>query len=263
MKSEIATTFQPFRDQLEAAFVQFAARPALTYQGETWTYAELDARTRAAAAHLQRQGLRAGERVILYTADKRALLLAHLGAIRAGGVSLPLNFKFTPSEMRYYAADSGSALAVGGDAELPVLQALVEDQENSLRRVLHADEFLALAPQPTAPLPASTADDWALLLYSSGTTGQPKGVVHTHANLGAAVRSLADCWAFTPDGRARERAALLSHPRPFVCQPRKFPHGRAHAHGGPISPGAHPGPHRPRYGLHGDSAHVLPVLESA
>ena len=125
--------FQPFRDQLEAAFVQFAARPALTYQGETWTYAELDARTRAAAAHLQWQGLRAGERVILYTADKRALLLAHLGAIRAGGVSLPLNFKFTPSEMRYYAADSGSVLAVGGDAELPVLQALVEDQENSLR----------------------------------------------------------------------------------------------------------------------------------
>ena len=193
------TTFEPFRDQLEAAFVQFAARPALTYQGETWTYAELDARTRAATAHLQRQGLRAGERVILYTADKRALLLAHLGAIRAGGVSLPLNFKFTPSEMRYYAADSGSVLAIGGDAELPVLQALVEDQENSLRGVLHADEFLALAPQPTAPLPASTADDWALLLYSSGTTGQPKGVVHTHANLGAAVRSLADCWAFTPD----------------------------------------------------------------
>ena len=199
MNSTSVKTFQPFRDQLEAAFVQFAARPALTYQDETWTFAELDARTRAAAAHLQRQGLRPGERVMLYTSDKRALLLAHLGAMRAGGVSLPLNFKFTPSEMRYYAADSGSVLAVGGDAELPVLQALVEDQENSLRGVLHADEFLALAPQPTAPLPASTADDWALLLYSSGTTGQPKGVVHTHANLGAAVRSLADCWAFTPD----------------------------------------------------------------
>ena len=79
VKPKSATTFQPFRDQLEKAFVQFAQRPALTYQGETWTYSELDARTRAAAALLQRQGLRAGERVILYTADKRALLLAHLG----------------------------------------------------------------------------------------------------------------------------------------------------------------------------------------
>ena len=78
MNATSAMTFQPFRDQLEAAFVQFAQRPALTYQGETWTYAELDARSRAAAAHLQRQGLRAGERVILYTADKQALLLAHL-----------------------------------------------------------------------------------------------------------------------------------------------------------------------------------------
>ena len=78
-------TFYPFREQLEAAFAQFAARPALTYRGETWTYAEVDARTRAAAAHLRARGLRPGERVILYTADKRALLLAHLGAIRAGG----------------------------------------------------------------------------------------------------------------------------------------------------------------------------------
>ena len=199
MNSATTTTFEPFRDQLETAFAQFAQRPALTYQDATWTYAELDARTRMAAVRLRAQGLRAGERVILYTADKRALLLAHLGAIRAGGVSLPLNSKFTPREMEYYARDSGAALAVGGDGELPVLQALVDDAETPLRGVLHAAEFLALEPRPTASLPDSTAEDWALLLYSSGTTGQPKGVVHTHANLGAAVRSLADCWAFAPD----------------------------------------------------------------
>ena len=129
--------------------------------------------------------------------------------------------------------------------------------------VLQADEFLKLAPQPTAPLPAAAAEDWALLLYSSGTTGQPKGVVHTHANLGAAVRSLADCWAFAPDD-------VLVNVLPFFhihgisfASHVNFLTGAHMLMADQFHPDPHAGPHRPRHGLHGHSAHVLSVSRDA
>ena len=186
-----------FLDELRATFAERAERPALLVGDRAYSYGELDRRARRCAAWLQGLGVEAGDRVALVTAEKRPFLAAHLGAIYAGGVSLPLNPRFTRDELRYFLADSGARVAVVGAgaaaggrvaaAELPELRAVVADVPRGTRPEGHDR-----SPRSPPPTPC-------LMLYSSGTTGRPKGVVHTHANLAASLRALRDCWRFTPD----------------------------------------------------------------
>jgi malonyl-CoA/methylmalonyl-CoA synthetase len=186
-----------FLDELRAAF---AARPdatALVHAGGSFTHAGLDRAARRVAALLQKHGLQKGDRVVLLTADKVPFLLAHLGVLFAGGVSLPLNPRFTRDELRHFLSDSGACLAVAGPPERPLLESL-QQEVPTLREVL-TDREVVQAPEAAWSEPAVGPDDACLLIYSSGTTGWPKGVVHTHANLAASLRALGECWRFTPD----------------------------------------------------------------
>src|SRR4051794_641952 len=104
-----------FLDELLSTFARQAPRPALVYRGRTVTYAELEDRAARCAAWLQGLGVRPGDRIALSVGDKLAFLVAHLGAMMAGGVSLPLNPRLTRDELRYFLADSGPAVAVMGE----------------------------------------------------------------------------------------------------------------------------------------------------
>ena len=81
-----------------------------------YTYGELDELARQGAGRLQSLGVESGDRVVLCTADKLAFLLAHLATLYAGGISLPLNPRFTREELRFFLSDSGaSCVAIVGD----------------------------------------------------------------------------------------------------------------------------------------------------
>jgi malonyl-CoA/methylmalonyl-CoA synthetase len=86
---------------------------------------------------------------------------------------------------------------VAGDEQLPVVESL-RFELPKLRAVL-PDAQPAVALTNAHSEPAIGSDAPCLMLYSSGTTGQPKGVVHTHANMSASLRALQQCWQFTPD----------------------------------------------------------------
>jgi malonyl-CoA/methylmalonyl-CoA synthetase len=142
-------------------------------------------------------GVEPGDRVAITTPEKQSFLAAHLGTLFAAAVSLPLNPRFTREELRFFLADSGARAVVAGDdqypvveslrAELPELRAVFPDvQPSSTER----NAFSDFAVGSDAP---------CLMLYSSGTTGRPKGVVHTHANLASSLRALQQCWRFTAD----------------------------------------------------------------
>jgi malonyl-CoA/methylmalonyl-CoA synthetase len=185
-----------FLAELHATFAAQAGVPVITYKNATLTYGELEARAQRAAAELHRLGVEPGDRVAIATPEKLPFLVAHLGAMWAGAISLPLNPRFTGEELRYFLKDSGARVAVVGADERPLVESLQNDLPD-LRAVLD-DAAVWDAPASQFSEPEIRRESPCLMIYSSGTTGRPKGVVHTHANLAASIRSLQAAWRITP-----------------------------------------------------------------
>src|SRR5262249_37487302 len=186
-----------FLHELRATVAERSGRPALVHNGLTYSYAEIDHRTRRCAGWLQGLGVERGDRVGGATGAKCSFLAAHLGAIYSGATSLPLNPRFTRDELRYFLADSAARVAVISPGLRQVVEGLLPELPE-LRAIVDGD---AAWEAPDGPFrePSVAEDDACLMLYSSGTTGRPKGVVHTHANLAASLHALRDCWRYTPD----------------------------------------------------------------
>ncbi len=186
-----------FLEELRATFADRSGKAALVHRESTYSYGDLNRQAERCAGWLQALGVEPESCVVVASAEKRPFLAAHLGAIFAGAISLPLNPRFTRDELRYFLADSAARVAVVG----PDLRALVEELKPELpdlRAIVDAETAWE-PPEHTYRAPTVSADDPCLMLYSSGTTGRPKGVVHTHANLAASLHALGDCWRFTPD----------------------------------------------------------------
>jgi malonyl-CoA/methylmalonyl-CoA synthetase len=188
-----------FLNDLRTTFDRHAGRPALVYRNRTWTYAELDAAARRCAGWLQNAGVKSGDRIVLFTAEKLPFLVGHLAAMYAGAAPLPLNPRFTREEMRYFLTDSQARVVIAGSEQ----QRMIVELSSELPHppVVLADSIALDPPENTWGEPDPRADDACLILYSSGTTGWPKGVVHTHANVASALHALATCWRMTPDDR--------------------------------------------------------------
>ncbi|HMF29395.1 MAG TPA: class I adenylate-forming enzyme family protein, partial [Candidatus Cybelea sp.] len=172
-------------------------RRAFVHEERTFTYGDLATRVREGAGWLQSLGVRKGDRVVLCTANKRAFLLAHLAAVQAGAITLPLNPRFTREELRFFLSDSGARIAIVEESVRHTLEPI--QQELPALRAVISDVAVLDAPKSTFRLAPISAEDPCLIIYSSGTTGWPKGVVHTHGNVASALRALADCWRFTAD----------------------------------------------------------------
>jgi malonyl-CoA/methylmalonyl-CoA synthetase len=186
-----------FLGMLQTTMRQQASRRALVHQGRELSYCELDVLARKGAAHLPSLGVVTGERVVLVTGNKLAFLAAHLATLYAGAVSLPLNPRFTREELRFFLSDCGARIAVVDENVRPVVESLQVDLPEL--KAIVPDASLLNAPAAAWREPTLSSDDPCLMLYSSGTTGWPKGVVHTHANVASSLSALQRSWRMTPD----------------------------------------------------------------
>lgn len=169
-------------------------RPALHQDGDTWSWSRFWERSaRVAAALRERDGFRPGSTVGLIGANEPAYIAAYFGILRAGGVVVPLNAMLTATELVRAAALAKLAGTIVGDVDA--------EKRAALATAAPTWPFDALEPDRPVALPAPNADAPACILLTSGSTGEPKGVVHTQATMMHAALQIAMTFPYAPDER--------------------------------------------------------------
>ncbi|MEX2619605.1 MAG: long-chain fatty acid--CoA ligase [Egibacteraceae bacterium] len=180
-------------ERLRDSAARLPDKVALVFQDQRVTYAELDRQVDRAAAAFQALGLEPGARVALMVGNTPHFVEAFYGALRAGLVVVPINVGFTADEVAYLLADSGARAVVVSEPFAAVLHG-VRETLPALDQVIVAGassppagtrtwrQFASSVEDPPTPVDAD-ASALALLQYTSGTTGKPKGAMLSHANL--------------------------------------------------------------------------------
>jgi long-chain acyl-CoA synthetase len=198
-------------------------RIALSFEGRLTTYAELDRRSNRAANALAGAGVKTGECVAYLGKNSDQYFEMLLGAAKIGAITAPIGWRLAPAEVAYILEDCAARIVFVGPECLDCLKAALATMSDPPRVIVameegahgypvyarwrdaHADADPAVAIDPEAP---------ALLLYTSGTTGRPKGVMLTSANLMRSRRDLADAamgWNEWHEGEVNLVAMPVAH----------------------------------------------------
>jgi acyl-coenzyme A synthetase/AMP-(fatty) acid ligase len=177
------------------------------------TFAELAADTTRFAGLLRQLGCAPGDRVLIRLPNHLAYPTAFLGALKRGAIPVPTSMQLTADEVQYVAENSGAVVLVTDHATWNAMHAMLETtplrhvllvgagEAVPARRLALHDLSPALAAAPAADPPHPTrADDPAYLVYTSGTTGWPKGVLHAHRALIGRQPSSTYWFDFQPSG---------------------------------------------------------------
>ena len=176
-----------------------APRVAIVTGGRTYTYDELDRASRRVASVLLQGGDDLREaRVAFLVPPGFEYAAVQRGIWCAGGVAVPLATSHPPPELDYVIRDSGAAVVVADPGSAGVLAPLAGAAGARFASTTELRADPQVGPQA---LPHLAPSRRAMIVYTSGTTARPKGVVTTHANIGAQISSLVEAWEWTPADR--------------------------------------------------------------
>lgn len=176
----LSGAFATLPDLIAAHARERGDKPAVADDTGTLTYAELDARMDRIAAALQRDGVGQGQAVAIVAASSTEYAAVFLGALRAGCVAAPLSPSATPEALAAMIADCGAPILFADAENAEALRHQAVAARTVRLDIAGFEEWLA--PPGSRPAPASIApEDGFNIIYSSGTTGSPKGIVQSHA----------------------------------------------------------------------------------
>ncbi len=179
---------------------------AMTYRGRTWTWREWHDRVRRAVGGLREVGVGRGDVVAFLDKNHPACVEITLAAGSLGAANAIVNWRSAGDEVDYAVNDSGAKVLFVGTELMPVV-AGIRDRLGKVEHVVEvtpdggegdAYEAWLAASEPLARPEATDPEDVCLVMYSSGTTGRPKGVMLTHRNMVRHTVNAHDGWGFDP-----------------------------------------------------------------
>jgi fatty-acyl-CoA synthase len=195
------------------------AKPGETYlrfEGTSITWAQLHERIGAVAAALSERGIRAGDRVAIMMTNRPEFLETMFAANALGAIVVPVNFRLAPDEIAYILTDSGASLLVVEEATAAAAASARAACDREIGFVSTgvfdgADPYFPDFPGADAPAVDVPEDSPALIMYTSGTTGRPKGAVLSHENLHCQSLTLIRAWRLFGDDEVNLCASPLFH----------------------------------------------------
>lgn len=191
---------------LERSGMVYADKTAVVYNEKKYSYRDLSERVNRMAAALRDRGLKPGDRVAFLCPNTPPMLEAHFGVLLAGGILVPINIRLSSKEMEFLINHSGAAFLFA-DTEFAGTLAPIINQLEKIRNVVNIQDLPDFSPlageEYEAFLLSGSPEPWLIevedeegtisINYTSGTTGNPKGVMYTHR--GAYLNALGEGFA--------------------------------------------------------------------
>ncbi|TGU92912.1 long-chain fatty acid--CoA ligase, partial [Mesorhizobium sp. M00.F.Ca.ET.186.01.1.1] len=183
----------------------FPDHPAYIFLGETTTFQELNRRVDELAQGLSKLGIGKGDAVALIMDNRPDFVSAYYAILRVGAAVVPMNPIYTPREISFILANSQTKAVIALAALEPVLTPLKEQLEHLTHLIYNeptGDELtleqVAQAGDGSFVEPERNEDDLAVILYTSGTTGQPKGAMLSHRNMASNAEAMGILFELIP-----------------------------------------------------------------
>jgi long-chain acyl-CoA synthetase len=177
-----------------------AEQPAVHFKDHVITFGQIDERANRVANTLIAAGVGKGDRVAVHIGNRPAFIYAYYGIMRAGAVMIPLNVMYKSGEVQYMSTDSEVKAAIIQDELYPAWEP-IRNSIPTLSTVMvagvtpaNAVSFHDIIEQGSSARPRVKCDedDVAVICYTSGTTGKPKGAMLTHRNLTSNAQAVID-----------------------------------------------------------------------
>jgi malonyl-CoA/methylmalonyl-CoA synthetase len=193
--------------QFQPLFERYATKELLsTETGQVFLYRDIDALSARYARFLSSIGTMPGNRISVQVEKSPQCLALYLACLRAGFVFHPLNMGYKKSELEYFLQNAEPAVVVCDPAREDEMRSIVESSNASHLFTMSSDGNGSLDSDSKETPPRfdtvpRAKDELAALLYSSGTTGVPKGIMLSHSNLLRNTEALVQAWRFSSDDR--------------------------------------------------------------